>query len=137
MHSISLDGEKDKFGIPKPILNWQKKTLDRKTVMKSIEVFNQWLLEIDAGRIQLDDWLINQKNYPTNDELAGYHHMGGTRMSKDSKSGVVDENLKVWGINNLYVCGSSVFPRGGTCNPTLSIIHFSLRLGDYLNKILV
>ena len=49
---------KDKFGIPKPILIG-KKALDRKTVMKSIEVFNQWLLEIDAGRIQLDDWLIN------------------------------------------------------------------------------
>ena len=55
---ITLDNEKDKFGIPKPIINWQKKALDRKTVMKSIEVFNQWLLEIDAGRIQLDDWLI-------------------------------------------------------------------------------
>ena len=38
-----------------------KKTLDRKTIMKSIEVFNQWLLEIDGGRIQLDDWLINKK----------------------------------------------------------------------------
>ena len=30
--------------------------------MKSVEVFNEWLLEIDGGRIQLDDWLINQKN---------------------------------------------------------------------------
>ena len=38
-----------------------KKALDRKTIMKSIEVFNQWLLEIDGGRIQLDDWLINKK----------------------------------------------------------------------------
>ena len=129
---ITLDTEKDKFGIPKPILNWQKKSLDRKTVMKSVEIFNQWLLEIDGGRIQLDDWLINKKNYPTNDELAGYHHMGGTRMHENPEFGVVDKNCKVYGSNNLYMAGSSIFTTGGHNNPTLPIIQFALRLANHL-----
>ena len=55
---ISLDGEKDKFGIPKPILNWRKTELDRKTVISSVARFNDWLLRIDGGRIQLDSWLL-------------------------------------------------------------------------------
>ena len=129
---ISLDNKRDKFGIPKPVLNWQKKTIDRKTIMKSIEVFNQWLLEIDGGRIQLDDWIINEKNYPTNDELAGYHHMGGTRMHEDPEFGVVDKNCKVYGSDNLYMAGSSVFTTGGHNNPTLPIIQLALRLANHL-----
>ena len=100
--------------------------------MKSIEVFNQWLLEIDGGRIQLDDWLIDQKNYPTNDELAGYHHMGGTRMHENPKLGVVDKNCKVYGSYNLYMAGSSVFTTGGHNNPTLPIVQIALRLANHL-----
>ena len=47
--------------LPKPVLNWEKKAIDRKTIVKSIEVFNKWLFEIDAGRIQLEDWIINEE----------------------------------------------------------------------------
>ena len=81
------------------------------------------------GRISLNNKVHNgelPKDEKDGNFIGGNHHMGGTRMSNDSKSGVVDENLKVWGINNLYVCGSSIFPRGGTCNPTLSIIQLTL-----------
>ena len=131
---ISLDSEKDKFGIPKPILNWRKTELDRKTVISSVARFNDWLLRIDGGRIQLDSWLLNDADYPLNDELAGYHHMGGTRMHSSKEYGVVDENCKVYGSSNLYIAGSSIFTTGGHNNPTLPIVQFSLRLADYLAK---
>ena len=41
------------------------------------------------------------------------HHMGTTRMAANAKDGVVDTNCKVFGIENLYVAGSSVFATGG------------------------
>ena len=47
---------------------------------------------------------------------------------------MVDKNLKVHGVENLFVCGSSTFPSGGHANPTLSIIQFSLRLANHLAK---
>jgi len=34
------------------------------------------------------------------------HHIGTTRMSDNPKTGVVDSNGRVHGINNLYVGGS-------------------------------
>ena len=131
---ISLDSERDQFGIPKPILNWRKSELDRKTLISSVERFNEWLLRIDGGRIQLDSWIINHEDYPTNDELAGYHHMGGTRMHSSEDYGVVDENCKVYGSSNLYVAGSSIFTTGGHNNPTLPIVQFALRLANHLTK---
>lgn len=131
---IILDSEKDRFGIPKPILNWRKSELDRKTLVSSVSKFNEWLLRIDAGRMQLDEWILNNEDYPLDDELAGYHHMGGTRMHSSTKFGVVDENCKVYGSKNLYMAGSSIFTTGGHNNPTLPIVQFSLRLAEHLKS---
>ena len=39
--------------------------------------------------------------------------VGTTRIAAAAEDGVVDENLKVWGTPNLYVCSSSVFPTSG------------------------
>ncbi len=115
-------------------LKWSKNNLDRKTVKESVRFFNNWLLKNDTGRIQLNEWMVDDTDYPTNDELAGCHHMGGTRMSNSSQLGVVDKNCKVYGSSNLYIAGSSIFTTGGHNNPTLPIVQFSLRLSDYLKK---
>lgn len=63
-----------------------------------------------------------------------WHHMGSTRMSADPSSGVVDTDCRVHGVANLYVAGSSVFPRSGIAPPTLSIVALALRLGDHLGS---
>jgi hypothetical protein len=131
---IVLDNEQDRFGIPKPILKWKKSQLDRKTLVTTVSKFNDWLLRIDGGRVKLDNWILNEKDYPLNDELAGYHHMGGTRMHFKKEYGVVDENCKVYGSSNLYIAGSSVFTTGGHNNPTLPIVQLSLRLAKYLAR---
>jgi choline dehydrogenase-like flavoprotein len=46
--------------------------------------------------------------------------------------GVVDANLKVHSMDNLYVAGSSVFVTAGVSNPTFTIITLSIRLADHL-----
>ena len=57
-------------------------------------------------------------------------------MSADSKDGVVDETCRVFGSDNLFVAGGSIFPRAGYANPTLSIVALALRLADHLDSIL-
>ena len=56
--------------------------------------------------------------------------------STEPESGVVDPNLKVHGIDNLYVAGSSVFPTCGTSNPTMTIVALSIRLADHLQQLI-
>jgi choline dehydrogenase-like flavoprotein len=65
----------------------------------------------------------------------GNHHMGTTRMHNDPRQGVVDANLQVYGVSNLYVAGSSVFPTYGASNPTLNLIALTLRLADHLKTV--
>ncbi len=53
-------------------------------------------------------------------------------MSKDPRDGVVDEQLRTHGVDNLYMTGCSVFPTGGHANPTLTIVALAIRLSDHL-----
>ena len=124
--------ETDRFGIPRPVVHWKKSEFDRNTVIKSLQAFNEWLMDSDLGRLRLYDWLLDGGPYPTDDVLGGHHHMGGTRMGEDPREAVVDKNCKVFGTENLYMAGSSVFTTGGHANPTLAIIQLTLRLSDHL-----
>jgi len=60
------------------------------------------------------------------------HLMGTTRMGNDPKNSVVDKNLKSHDIDNLYICGGSVFPTSGAVNPTLTIQALAARLARHL-----
>jgi choline dehydrogenase-like flavoprotein len=62
----------------------------------------------------------------------GFHPSGATAMGKNPDEGVCDPNLKVFGLENLYVVGNSVFPHMGANPPTLTIAALALRLGHHL-----
>jgi len=129
--------EFDKNGVPKSTLFWRIYNDFHKSVFESLKELGVELLKKDVGRLGIDRFIVDQEDYiPNLDEavFANYHHMGGTIMGK-SKNSVVDENLKVHGVKNLYIAGSSIFPdSGGWANPTLTIVQFSLRLSNYLKK---
>jgi choline dehydrogenase-like flavoprotein len=58
------------------------------------------------------------------------HEAGSMRMGPD---GVVDENLRFYGQENLYVCDLSVFPNSPAANPTLTLAALALRLAEHVN----
>lgn len=62
------------------------------------------------------------------------HNIGTTRMHRDPRFGVVNENCRVHSVANLYVAGSSIFPTSGAFNPTLTIVALSLRLADHIKE---
>ena len=64
--------------------------------------------------------------------FVGLHPSCSTAALKDTKNSCVDKNLKILGIDNLYVCGSSVFSNNGFTNPTWTIFSLSNRLSYYL-----
>jgi choline dehydrogenase-like flavoprotein len=63
----------------------------------------------------------------------GWHQMGGTRMSAEPSTGVVDAHCRHHQTENLFVAGGSIFASSvGYANPTLTIVAAALRLGDHL-----
>ena len=61
-----------------------------------------------------------------------YHPAGSTRMGTDGRRAVVDEYLRAFAVENLFVGSTSVFPTLTTANPTLTLMLLTLRLGDHL-----
>lgn len=62
----------------------------------------------------------------------GDHAAATCRMGSSPASSVVDENLRVHGVDNLWVCSNAVFPTGAAVNPTLTLTALSLRLAKHL-----
>ena len=63
-----------------------------------------------------------------------HHHLGTTRMHREPAAGVVDEHCRVHGVSNLFIAGGSVFPTGGSANPTFTIAALAIRLADHLRE---
>ena len=82
-------------------------------------------------------WLTDFKDINILREISKdtYHPMGGTRMSSSPAKGVVDKNLKLHNYKNLYIASCSVFPTGGSSNPTLTLIALCLRLSDHIKSL--
>ena len=62
----------------------------------------------------------------------GYHPSGATAMANNPDDGVCDPDLKVFGLDNLYLVSNSVFPHMGANPPTLTIAALALRLAAHL-----
>jgi choline dehydrogenase-like flavoprotein len=129
---VVLGAERDRYGIPRAELHWRLNDFDRQTAMKAAVMFGEEVARRGYGRVRLDPWVLGRGTFPADDEIKGNHHMGGTRMNRDPRRGVVDPDLKVHGLSNLYVGGSSVFPSGGAANPTLTIVQLALRHAEHL-----
>jgi choline dehydrogenase-like flavoprotein len=63
----------------------------------------------------------------------GCHQIGMARMGTGPSDSVTDADGRVHTIGNLFVAGSSVFPRSGQANPTLTIACQSIRLARFLS----
>ena len=130
-NKIILDYKKDPSNVPLPIIHWKKSNSERNSAKLISEELSKIFIDNDIGRISLNEYLYNNNDY---DVIAGNHQLGGTRIGHNISDSVVDKNLKVHNIKNLFINGSSIFRTGGHTHPTFTIIKFALRLADHLSK---
>ncbi|MBL8262571.1 MAG: GMC family oxidoreductase [Xanthomonadaceae bacterium] len=123
-----LDTVDEVFGLPQARIDWQLSAFDQKTYEVTGALYSA-AVAAHGGSASITPWPQVVAQLTVNG-----HHIGTTRMSEDPADGVVDANLKVHGIDNLYVAGSSVFPSTGISNPTFTIIALSIRLADHLRQ---
>jgi choline dehydrogenase-like flavoprotein len=120
----------DRFSRRIPVLKWRWTAEDRARITRSRDLYAEGFSRAGLGDMIQKDWDAGQPRMVG----GNHHHMGGTRMSTDPATGVVDTDSKVHGVANLFVTGSSVFPSGGSVNPTLTIVALSLRLAEHLKQ---
>jgi choline dehydrogenase-like flavoprotein len=127
---VTLSDAVDRFGIPKLRVDLRYSKLDVDSVVRAHEVLaaelhRQGIAAITYKRDEVHSHVLEQA-------ADGYHQIGTTRMAASERDGVVNEDCRVHGVKNLYVCSSSVFPTSGHANPTLTIVALAVRLAHYL-----
>lgn len=125
---VTLDPEhKDPLGLPRVRLTWTYGEKDYADLERSVAGLADAFGAAGQGRLC---WSIPRDKLLATSS-ASRHHMGATRMHPDPRKGVVDANLRLHEVKNLYVAGSSVFPTSGIVNPTLTILALCMRLADH------
>jgi choline dehydrogenase-like flavoprotein len=132
---VFLSEKKDRFGLPLLALDWRMTELELKTLRVLTSTIQSEFSRLELGRVRAAEWLSQSSGWEAN-LVDCAHHCGTTRMSDTPRLGVVDSSCQVFGIDGLYVSGSSVFPTSGYANPTLTIVALSIRLADHIKATL-
>ncbi len=129
---VALSRERDALGMPRARIDWRiGKSTHRSIAVFAAELRDQFRTA-GLGAVTLEPWVEGESDEWRERLADHYHHIGTTRMSDAPARGVVDSELRVHGIANLRVAGSSVFPTGGHSNPTLTLLALCMRLADRL-----
>ena len=134
---ITLSDDVDELEVRRVKVDWKISEIERRTAREFAKIIALELENMGFGRAELEPWLTSDA--PIRDgELSGtYHFIGATRMASTPETGVVDKDCRVFGLDNLYMAGCSVFPTTGHANPTLTIVALAIRLADHLCEGLV
>jgi choline dehydrogenase-like flavoprotein len=129
-NKMTLSSELDVYGSPLPIVDINTTELDKKSIIQLHEIFKEDVERKNIGKFIGD--LKNASPWPIISDSS--HHLGGTIMGTDKNKSVVDINLKVHSVDNLYICSGSVFPSSGCANPTYTICALAIRLAEHLKQ---
>lgn len=129
---ISLSSERDSFGLQRAQIDLRFTEQDVQSVLDSHVLLDRALQSSGIGRLEYFYKAEDLREKVWTQAADGFHQVGSTRMGTDPAQSVVDPDLKVRGVDNLYVASSSVFPTSGQANSTLLAVAFGLRLIHHL-----
>jgi choline dehydrogenase-like flavoprotein len=130
---VTLADRTDRLGVPLAKANWRINDDERRTIVRIAHLTHDTFARVGITTPILEPWVVEER-LEDGVIIDMAHTLGTTRMSKNPKSGVVDENCQVHGVRGLYIAGSSVFPTSGHANPTLMILTLAIRLADTIKS---
>lgn len=129
---VTLSNVTDEWGVPIARADLRFASRDIDSVVRSHEILADCLSRNGLGTLK---WRAEPHDLAAHVEAQasdGFHQMGLTRMSSSHREGVVNSNLAVHGITNLFVAGCGVLPVSGHAHPTLTAVALGIRLARYL-----
>lgn len=127
---VTLTGDRDRLGRRRLAIDLRFTPQDVDGVIRAHEHWDQYFRKLGVGQLEYQH---DDLERAVDQRLGGgFHQAGTTRMSVSAADGVVDQNLAVHGVPNVYVASSSTFVTSGQANSTFMIVAFAVRLADHL-----
>ena len=122
------ESETDLYGMPRAVIDLRFDQQDIDSVIQAHHMLDKALRANNIGYLRLWYPEAELSSIIWNQAADGFHQVGSIRMGSDPTTSVVDSNLKVHGLGNLYIASSAVFPSSGQANSTLLAVALGLRL---------
>jgi choline dehydrogenase-like flavoprotein len=131
---VTLTRDRDSLGMPRLRIDLRFSEQDVDGVVQAHRHWDEYLRRTGYGRIE---YLYDDLHDAIGERIGGgFHQIGTTRMAERPDDGVVDRDLAVHGLANLFVVSSSTFVTSGQANSTFMIVVFAVRLADHLRTLL-
>lgn len=115
-------------------VTWHSSANDLRGLRAFAAAMQEHLSQLGCSEIEGAEWnpSLLQDAGPIAELEDARHAMGGAVMGADVRLSVVNAQLKVHGVENLYVASAAVLPDGRAQLPTLTVMALALRLADSL-----
>ncbi|MEC7860783.1 MAG: GMC family oxidoreductase, partial [Pseudomonadota bacterium] len=125
---VVLIDDHDIYGRRKLKINWSVNQQD----IDNIKMVAERILDLwpDSDK-DIPRLIPRELDFHSKKPHDAYHPVGTCRMGLDKKA-VVDFELKVKGLDNLWSVSTAVLPSAGTANPTFSILCLGNKLASQL-----
>ena len=132
---VMLARRTDALGLPRAVVDWRVGDEELRTAELFAGRLAALLRTSGLGHLELSGFPLPRDLVLLRERVAGgCHHIGTARMADHPRDGVVDRDCRVFGVENLFVAGSAVFPTSGWSNPTLTLLALCCRLADRLKE---
>jgi len=108
---VTPENGANRFGLPRTRIDTPKPLFDPSVAAEYCEIMNRMMTTMGCSSVA-------SGTYPQR----GDHAACTTRMAKDASLGVVNPELQVFGVDNLFIASNSVMPTLPAANPTLTLI---------------
>ena len=132
--SVQLGQTVDALGMPRIRLDWKISDLTVTTIKTMAALVREELKRTGVGEVVLEPWVTGETEKSLRWITDTFHQAGGLKMAGSEQDGVVDSSCKVFGIQNLYVASSAVFPTSSFSNPTMTTIALSIRICESVKE---
>jgi choline dehydrogenase-like flavoprotein len=131
---ITLSDDVDRHGLRRVHIAWRLGAEDIDSAHRAFQLLRETLSHSGRARLGFDEQRLRERI--SRSTPLGGHHIGTARMAASERLGVVDSNCAVFGLPNLYVASSAVFPTSSDANPTLTIAAIAIRMAGHLRSTL-
>jgi GMC oxidoreductase len=129
---VAITEDADKHGLRRVHINWRLCPRDIDSAYRGFLLLRDSINAGSGSRLEFDEAELHGRI--SSAPPLGGHHLGTARMASTARSGVVSPDCAVFGLPNLFIASSAVFPTSGYANPTLTIVALAIRLALHLKR---
>jgi gluconate 2-dehydrogenase alpha chain len=124
---------RNRFGMPLMRMTFDYKDNERKLSAHSAKIINEIAAAMNPTHLNK----ASARNSWSSVPYQSTHNTGGTIMGTNPHNSVTNKYGQVWGVDNLFIMGASLFPHNSAYNPTGPVGAIAYMTADIIKNVYI